>query len=284
MSLDLGSKIFADCSFSRNNPPYAIKGLNSFILKVTLNLDVKTAENCSRHLSNISGNLYWTGTSLLVGSAQVVDPNNIFSSKAQSISHQVHFQIPFDRQCIDDIEEKRLGCNATFNLKIVAHGLGLSDNSTSDIFAMYVHDTLPLRIEQSEWIKFLNDWDYGNHFLLEVGLSRPIDDQAKKAYEAFKVAHSLFLGGYWVQCVAECRKSFEALHLKIDPNAKLTELIREKKFNDLNERRLVLVLAAKDICHLASHSDDLSSSVRWGRGDAEFLLHNLAVCLKTFLQ
>jgi hypothetical protein len=274
--------MYAECSFSSNTPPYATIGAGSYILGLTLHLNVIRSERNERILSNISGRLFWGASGAYISEFRPTEAFNIRSNPTDAIPFQLQLQSAFTRQNLEKIEALRNGGNIEFKLRLFADLIGFDDSTNDRIFFARTQDEVQIRIQQSEWIKLLNVWKFGSHLLFEISLDDSVPEKLQRAYSCLTVAQTMFFQGSWEQCVSECRKSLEALHLYIGNNTSLKELLSQKKFNSLPERCLVLLLAAKDICHLASHSDDTAASTVWKKKDAELLLHQVAICLKTF--
>lgn len=273
MSLTLSSGyIFADCFLRSDNALSAQIGIGNYVFGFTLNLDVKKSEKYERILLDLEGHISLNGK-IIAPISSIDGPMNIHANLNHGYSNTKSFRAILSRACIEEIEIERRGGDLAF--EIYLSGLVLGGEAKAE----KVHTTVSCRIEQTQWLKLLTAWKFGDRVFLEI----PIADAKSEmlsGFEYFKKAQSLFLSGHWEQSVAECRKSLDSMHVTMNKGASLQTLLQKKKDNSLQDRILVFILSIKQICDPASHGDDNSVSIDWGRSDAEMVLLQTASCLQ----
>lgn len=270
-SLTLSSSyIFADCTLSSDSSPFAQSGVGSFIFGFMVRFDVKKMEHFERVLLNLEGNILLNGK--IITRVQANDPVNIHGNKNGGYYTAHGFHAYLTRANLEEIERVRDGRDIAFDIQLSGSVLG------GERMAEKVSATIPCRIEQTQWLKLLSKWNFGDRVFLEIPL---VDAQSElhSAFEFYKKAQVLFFSGHWEQTVAECRKVLDVIHHAFGKDASLQGLLQKKRENCLQDRLLVCLLSIKQICDPASHGDENSVSIRWSRSDAELVLHQTALCL-----
>jgi len=170
------------------------------------------------------------------------------------------FGIKLSFSDLNEIEKERCGGDVTFLLKIKGMILEQGDYRPS-------WEDRTLRIEQSAWIKVLDQMGYSKFLLIEVPTSGENSNPAYNlSYAKLEEAQQAMLRGQWRQSVALCRDCLETLPTfpedEISPNKENTK-----------KERLQLIQKLMHLTHLAKHSNnDVANNTEWQREDALFML------------
>ena len=273
MSLTLSSGyIFSDCFIRADNPTFAQIGIGNYIFGFNLSLEVKKANNSPRLLSDLQGTLS-LNNKFITFISTVGGYINVWSNVNQGISSSAQFQAVLSRENLEEIEKIRNGGDISFDINF--YGIVLGGESKSE----KVSTTISCKIEQTQWLKHLTTWKYSERIFLEIPLHET-KAELQPAFDYFKRAQNLFFSGHWEQSVAECRKALDSLHLSLDKNANLSNLLEKRKFNSLKNRILIFILSVKEICNPATHGDENAVAIDWEKQDAEMVLYQTSICIQ----
>ncbi len=170
------------------------------------------------------------------------------------------FSIKLSFSDLDEIEKERNGGELTFLFKLSGFIFEGDDYTRA-------WDDRSIIIEQSSWIKILDQMGYSKILTIEIPTSgEKSNPKYTLAYTKLSEAQQSMLRGEWRQAVALCRDCLETL-----PTFPTEEIIPSSK--NTKSERLQLIQKLLHLTHLAKHSNnDVANTADWQREDALFML------------
>lgn len=185
---------------------------------------------------------------------------------AQSIG--TLFQLVLSNSAIEELERIRNGGD-------IALTLGLRGLVTCAGDAQRIHDDVTCRINQSEWLKFLDVCGYGPTLLFEIPLPLDAAVPVTNAQKELSRARQHLLQGHYQEVVAACRLVLESLTEQLQEGEEL-ESAKKLRGDDRNamttlQRELMIRQAAINYAHVAHHPNG-STDPLFDRSNAIMLL------------
>ena len=148
-----------------------------------------------------------------------------------------------------------------------------------------VHDAEPFReevvcrITQSDWIRVLNEMDFGRVLLVEIALdSTPGEERVLPAANLVREAQTLIANGLNNEAIIACRKAVEVLN-GIAKRAGAPGQIEAKTRDRTPEQRVGAIRdAIRSFASLAAHADH--SFIGFDRNDAKLMLAMTAALVR----
>jgi hypothetical protein len=205
-----------------------------------------------------------------------VTPN---ANEINSWTRQAWLRLELDHRQLDEIEELRAGGGVwfSFNLDGIIYLSGVVErlNPASQVF---------YEVSQSDWVKLLDQVQYGKYVMIEVALPRPgaLGGELATAAEALREATEALRRGEDEEAVADCRDALEALIRWAGGKPR-------PQFGDQNltkdERFVYAQVALQKVAHLAHHPRDKAATgglprVSWDRADAQAVIAMVAALIR----
>ncbi|RTL50390.1 MAG: hypothetical protein EKK46_13445 [Rhodocyclaceae bacterium] len=262
------SRIVADAEFSGLHGCSAIGGYGAL---VSVNFSVKNwdmdkpapqVELADAPIKTISGN-----GNRLVGFAvpETVIP---FTPGPYAQSIGTLYQLVLSNAAIEELERIRNGGD-------IALTLGLRGVITYAGEAQRIHDDVTCRINQSEWLKFLDVCGYGPTLLFEIPLPLAAAVPVTNAQKELSRARQHLLQGHYQEVVAACRLVLESLTEQLQEGEELeaAKKLRGEGRNAMTtlQRELMIRQAAINYAHVAHHPNG-STDPLFDRSNAVMLL------------
>jgi len=258
------SRTFANFSFKG---VWGHKAISSYQLTFQLEANVFTvAEGRKPKLRHFSAALYLKTKSgdLLIN--KMFEKDGRRSIQAHPHSHIPYFQFvtKLTANEMGEIERQRDGGDITFVVKLYGE-------MNDDDYVMEGSEEVECRLEQSAWLKQLNQMEYSDILLLEFDLKNMAPEATKK----FKEAQASLQKGSYRESVGLCRDVLEALALQ-----QMTEPKPDKQ-NTKPERLKLFHQKLVHFTHLARHNNnEAAQTAEWDREDAMFALMATAALLR----
>lgn len=211
-------------------------------------------------------------------------------------------EIDLEPRRIEAIENIRLGEDLAFKLclygiantgreksSIPMSGTSSSSNKRTIISEQYSHPVsvnLGYHMNQSAWIKILDQMGYRKTMLLEIPLPNGnAGVQFPEASKYLQEAQTQFLNGHFREAVGLCRDVVESISVSLnDEKDKMPPEIDSWFENSRNmskeERIRILRRAFKLLTHPARHADKNAISIEWKPEDARTILIMLTALLQ----
>lgn len=179
---------------------------------------------------------------------------------SQDVNHS--FSIKLSHSEIEEIEKERNGGEFEFLFKLSGFIFEGHDYYTR------AWDDRALRIEQSAWIKVLEQIGYSKILMIEIPTSGEASNQNYTlAHAKLAEAKMAMLRGEWRQTVALCRECLETLPTFPDDSLKVTDESTKLERIQLLQKNLFRLSS------LAKHANnDVANNTDWQREDALFML------------
>lgn len=277
MSMTLsGGTIFAETSIRAGNHPSAQRGIGSYILGITLDININSFKE-TRILQNFTASLYLD--SKFIAPHTPIDGDIRARSLPQN-HYRTNYRLNFvlSKETMRSIEKIRGNDDLHFTIKLNGAVTSNVENEPT-----YVFDEINHTIHQSQWVSLLRNWNYCQSFLLEISFDENSNNLLKSAHNFFKKAQDQFLFGNWDSSISECRKVLDSILEQTGIDQKgINKILDSRRANSLHDRLKLAVFSVKQVCDPASHGDENAVSIDWRREDAEMILFQTASLLKRF--
>jgi hypothetical protein len=192
--------------------------------------------------------------------------------------------LDLDHRQLDEIEKKRQG--GPLFLWFALGGLVYHEGKVASLYP--ANNQVTYEVSQSDWIKLLNQLEYGTYVTIEVPLERPsgLTGEIQKAAQALQEAVAAFRRGDYEEAVADCRPGLDALGLADDGKFTLKPWDQTAS---KDERFYWMRRALLSVTHLAHHPSGPravtsvsvpSGPIRWERADAEAAIAMLGTLIR----
>lgn len=179
---------------------------------------------------------------------------------SQDVNHA--FSIKLSPSELEAIERARNGGEIEFLFKLSGFIFEGHDYYTR------AWDDKTLYVEQSSWIKILDQMGYSKILMIEIPTSGDVSNQKYSlAHVKLNEAKQAMLRGEWRQTVAICRECLETLPTYPDDSLKITDESTKIERLQLLQKNLFRLSS------LAKHANNtVSNNTDWQREDAIFML------------
>jgi hypothetical protein len=193
---------------------------------------------------------------------------------------RLELRLELNQRQLDEIEELRAGGGLVFSINLDGLGHlsgGVGRLTPSNNFLYY-------EASQSDWIRLLDQVQYGRYVAIEVALPQPgeLGGDLAIAAKSLEEAIEALRRGADEEAVADCRDALEALIR--DAGGKPQSPIGDHGLTK-DERFTYVQYAAHRVTHLAHHPNDPTASggvgsVSWDRADAQAVIAMLAALIR----
>ena len=206
-------------------------------------------------------------------------PSNLGDLRSWTPQH-IPLRLELDQRQMDEIEELRAGGGLGFwiNLEGVVHVHGVVSKLNPSSGQLFYE------VGQSDWIKLLNQMQYGRYMTIEVPLPQAgeLGGELATAAEALHEATDAFRRGEDEETVADCRDALEAL-IRWEGGKPQAQFGDQSLTKD--ERFIYAQVALQKVAHLAHHPRDKTATgglprVPWNRADAEAIIAIVAALIR----
>lgn len=196
-------------------------------------------------------------------------------SYPQARPTQAAFALELDAARLEGLEAARNGGDVKLQLTWLS--------TIADPNGTLYHDSRPepFEINQTSWIKVLNQLGYAKLMLLEVPLFDGLGTAFGEAAAHLRKARDAMLRGEYREAVGCCRDVIEALTRALgDKDEQLKKLLDDTRALDKADRLRLVRQALKVLTHPARHADEVAAAIDWTRTDAAAVITMTAAIMQ----
>lgn len=276
MSITWSSQIIADvrCAGVNIQP-----GIGIVLLRFSVLFDVKARQDQTLRFADARIQVL-AGTS--ASSQQVLgialpEAAVMIATAPNTSSTAFLFDLPLTPSQMAALEEIRNGGDLQFRLHVYGEAYGPQG-------PWVAADDIQYRVEQSEWIRHLNQASLADTLLFEVALPRnQSNPEMATALAHLKQARDFFLAGHYDAAIGKCRSAIDAYTKANGDGPQIQAAIEafksKKSAMPQAQRMLLLREAVRHMTHQAHHDPADGDAYEFSRTDANLILGMTAALL-----